>query len=484
VQEARSRWKRGVTWALIFMIAVATPALAGGNKRSSHVNPGRGDANANCNKTKTCEVAPPDTEPPTETIDHPSNGAKVSGTIKVMGAATDNVGVDTVDVAVDGGAFAVATGTASWARSIDTTTLSNATHRITARATDAAGNTSSVQISIDVANPVERDTDTDPTGSTGGGSTTPTTPTTPTDPPTGCDKKLDGPGNIQAALTGLQIGQTLCLSGTFTTSIPIKPKNGQKIVGPASIVGQGMSPLQDVFQTKPAEGVTYKDLDVSSGGRRGIGCWLGTTILGGRLHDNGQNGTGCDLEGRTTHVLIDGTEVDHNGRNPDTLGCCAGGVKWFHANGVTIRNSNVHDNIGNGVWCDAQCGDFTVENNTIVRNSRKGVFYEKGGASDGSFLGRTWAVYEGMATIVNNIIRDNDTEGVPQAHAGVSLYASKNAYIAHNIFGGNGRAVIAREDEERLVDDKHGWHLSNIVIENNTLNGDEILGCASEGVRC
>jgi hypothetical protein len=295
--------------------------------------------------------------------------------------------------------------------------------------------------------------------------------------------KLDGPGNIQAALNALPEGQTLCLSGAFTVTAPLRPKTDQTVSGPASIVGQGLGYQQDVFGLKPVKGVTLIDLDISGAGRHGVTCWIGTTVRGGRLHNNGKDGMGCDMEGHPSDVLVTGVEIDHNGTDPNWL-LNAGGIKWFHAHGVTIRNSNVHDNNGNGVWCDAQCGDFTVANNTIVRNTRKGVFYEKGGESDGSFLGRTWAVYVGKITVVDNVIRDNNLDGVPQAHAGVSLYTSKNAHIAGNIFGGNGRAVIAREDEARLTDDKHGWHLSNIVIENNTLNGDELVGCTSDGVRC
>jgi len=464
---------------VIFFMLIAAPAVAVRNKPGKPDNPG-GD---NCHKTKTCDAptptptptptTAPDAQPPTTTIVAPSDNAKVSGTVKVTGTAADNVGVAEVEVAVGGTGFTAANGTTSWALPVDTTALSDGSHTVTARATDQAGNTSTSQIAIDVNNAPAPD----PGGGGSGGSSGP------------CDKSLTGPASIQTALNSLSTGQQLCLSGTFTVTTPIHPKAGQTISGPATIVGQGMTNVQDVFAVKTGPGagavnVTFRGLDISGAGRRGIGCWLGTTIIGGRLHHNGMNGTGCDLEGRTTAVVVDGVEIDHNGTDPANLGCCAGGIKWFHANGVTVRNSFVHDNTGNGVWCDAQCGDFTVSDNTIVRNTRKGVFYEKGGASDGSFLGRTWAVYVGQARIVNNVIRDNDLEGVPQAHAGVSIYSAKNAYVAGNTFGGNGNAVIAREDTLRLTDDKHGWHLSNIVIENNTLNGDDVIGCASDGVTC
>jgi polygalacturonase len=66
----------------------------------------------------------------------------------------------------------------------------------------------------------------------------------------------------------------------------------------------------------------------------------------------------------------------------------------------------------------------------------------------------------------------------------IAVYSSKNVLIENNIFGGNGRAVTAAESDARLKDDKHGWQLSNVVIQNNTLNGDVIVGCTATGVQC
>jgi hypothetical protein len=66
-------------------------------------------------------------------------------------SASDNVGVTTVALAVDG--LAPTTLTASpWTFRVDTTALANGTHTLTATASDAAGNSSSAQISVDVQN--------------------------------------------------------------------------------------------------------------------------------------------------------------------------------------------------------------------------------------------------------------------------------------------------------------------------------------------
>jgi hypothetical protein len=80
-----------------------------------------------------------DAAPPAIAIAAPTAGATVSGPITVTGQATDDTSVVSVEVAVDGGAYAPASGTTSWARGIDTRSYADGPHSISARATDAAG---------------------------------------------------------------------------------------------------------------------------------------------------------------------------------------------------------------------------------------------------------------------------------------------------------------------------------------------------------
>jgi subtilisin family serine protease len=94
---------------------------------------------------------PPDTTPPSVYFSSPSAGAVVSGIVSVGVSATDNIGVASVMLSVDG--IPVATDTASpysfnWA----TTTLPNGTHTVTASATDAAGNSNMSTVSVIVNN--------------------------------------------------------------------------------------------------------------------------------------------------------------------------------------------------------------------------------------------------------------------------------------------------------------------------------------------
>ncbi len=85
--------------------------------------------------------------PTVEIINHFSGS--VTGTITLVANATDNVGVTKVEFLHSGWVVAIDTN-APYQYVLDTTTLNNGTYSITARAYDAAGNTKSHSISINV----------------------------------------------------------------------------------------------------------------------------------------------------------------------------------------------------------------------------------------------------------------------------------------------------------------------------------------------
>jgi hypothetical protein len=94
----------------------------------------------------------PDTAPPSVAISSPAAGAAVRGTITVSGTAADNVQVASVAVSVDGGPYATAAGTTSWSYSLDTRSLADGSHTVTARAKDAAGNASTASVGFTSSN--------------------------------------------------------------------------------------------------------------------------------------------------------------------------------------------------------------------------------------------------------------------------------------------------------------------------------------------
>lgn len=311
------------------------------------------------------------------------------------------------------------------------------------------------------------------------------TPARPTVPPTQrCDTRVGTGADLQAALLAAPAGAVVCVEGTHRLATSLRPKAGQTIVGPAEIRPRPETFVLDGIELKTGHGrgiedVTLVELDIAGFQRHGVGCWRGTTVVGGRFHHNGKDGIGCDLEGGGG-VLVDGAEIDRNGSS-EYLGCCAAGIKWYHAHGVTVRNSSIHDNLGNGVWCDAQCGDFTVADNVIAANARKGVFYEKGGGS--TIRGVT---YEGTMTVTGNVIDGNATEGRDLADAGISIISSKNVIVAGNtiVDTRTGDAIRVRDDPARLVDDRPGWRVENVTLARNEIGSDEVVGCDLPGVDC
>ena len=94
-----------------------------------------------------------DTDPPTVSVTAPAANATVSGTTTVTANATDNVGVTGVQFLLDGANLGAEDTTSPYSVSWDSTTATNATHTITARARDAATNqTTSATVTVTVNN--------------------------------------------------------------------------------------------------------------------------------------------------------------------------------------------------------------------------------------------------------------------------------------------------------------------------------------------
>ncbi|MCB9652184.1 MAG: S8 family serine peptidase [Deltaproteobacteria bacterium] len=91
-----------------------------------------------------------DTTPPTVGINSPANGATVSGSVSVQASATDNVGVTSVELRVDGTTVTTQAppATFTW----DSTSVANGSHSLQVRAFDAAGNSASASVTVNVSN--------------------------------------------------------------------------------------------------------------------------------------------------------------------------------------------------------------------------------------------------------------------------------------------------------------------------------------------
>ena len=187
--------------------------------------------------------------------------------------------------------------------------------------------------------------------------------------------------------------------------------------------------------------------------------------------------TGSDAAGITNaHGTFERIELDDTTQDRNFLGFTGSGLKAI--NEVEVKNSYIHDNQGNGLWCDVFCQDsddhsngFWVHENLVVNNGRAGIRFERvGDVADA-----------GEALIENNEVHGNSPDA---ARGGISVRDAQNATIHNNRFGAATIAGVAYSPNSRNVainasdsgrTDRPD--LFNIDIADNILNGEVIKGC-------
>ena len=187
--------------------------------------------------------------------------------------------------------------------------------------------------------------------------------------------------------------------------------------------------------------------------------------------------TGSDAAGITNaHGTFERIELDDTTQDPNFLGFTGSGLKAI--NEVEVKNSYIHDNQGNGLWCDVFCRDseshlngFWVHENLIVNNGRAGVRFERvGDVTDA-----------GEALIENNEVHGNSLE---LSRGAIDIRDAQDALVRNNVFGAksitdvsylpNASGVAIRATDSGRADRPDLW---NVDIVGNVLNGEQIRGC-------
>jgi Right handed beta helix region len=189
--------------------------------------------------------------------------------------------------------------------------------------------------------------------------------------------------------------------------------------------------------------------------------------------------TGTDAAGITNaHGTFERIELDDTTKDANFLGFTGSGLKAI--NEVEVKNSYIHDNQGNGIWCDEFCHDsvdhpngFWIHDNLVVNNDRAGIRFERVGE----------VADAGEALIENNEVHQNSLE---LSRGGIDIRDAQNALVRNNVFGGksiaevtylpNASGVAIRATDSGRSDRPDLW---NVDIVDNVLNGEIIKGCES-----
>ena len=351
---------------------------------------------------------------------------------------------------------------------------------------------------------------TDTTGTTTGtaASTSSTTGTSTTGAPTGttttsdrvvvipCGQDLDAIVNADDPAIGTRF--QLAVGCTYLVDTMVVLNEGDQIAGPpatfierapafdpeptATIVGsEGLSHVISARGTVHLEwvkivgGTGEYAADGSPVAGTGSGLAMGMASNTSSLyavHITGSDGAGIT----NAHGTFERIELDDTTQDPNFLGFIGSGLKAITE--VEVKNSYIHDNQGNGLWCDVFCHDsadhlngFWIHDNLVVNNGRAGIRFERvGDVADA-----------GEALIENNEVHGNSTDAV---RGGVSIHDAQNALVRNNVFGAtiiadvvylpNAEGVAIRATDSGRADRPD---LVNVDIVDNVVNGEVIKGC-------
>jgi hypothetical protein len=324
----------------------------------------------------------------------------------------------------------------------------------------------------------------------------------------GCMGKDIKPGNdIDNIINNDPSGTatTFCVdAGTYQVSAPAILKAGDKLIGQpgtkpfvqkctpscvntnvpqpipvVKLVGSGTDNLlrargNPIF-------ISWVDLSGASGTGTGSGAITAGSagsdfvVEFARIHDNASLGI-SNMKG-----TVRDSEFFRNSLKQSSLGFNGSAVK-----GITEYEAArvfVHDEQGNGLWCDVGCSDdpargtkgYYVHDSVVVNNGRGGIRYENS-------MSTAW--------FENNEIHGN---GRTERRGGVDIRDSQHATVKSNVFGGATFSFISPENKAvtvtypqngerigiRATDSGRSDRvdLKEVVVRDNLMNNERIVTC-------
>ena len=267
----------------------------------------------------------------------------------------------------------------------------------------------------------------------------------------------------------LQSGQTLI--GGVGTVTPLGPANVPKPMVGMKAAKTSMDTMMKV-QGDPIR-IAWLDIDVN-GARKAInGLGGGKNLQMDHVVVHGAQASGI---GQYRGFVLD-SELYNNGTNPTKFDGTVAGVKCYYA--CEVRDSYVHNNRGNGIWCDVGCqsvpnqpNGFFVHENVVGDNGRHGIFYEnapKPSINGGEF--------------VSGLMEDNYVYG--NGKSGISVSDSDNGTVRNNVLGKRVAGVIDHNVSSKGIEMHSSGGLDrgiqqDALIKNNQMNGESIFGAGTD----
>jgi parallel beta-helix repeat protein len=308
---------------------------------------------------------------------------------------------------------------------------------------------------------------------------------------------LDAKANAAPAGATIQVHGSEAGTALYVYSVnnPIELKAGQTLVGDVgttTIRGPANVPHPRVG-IKGVKGSSMTTMLRAKGDPIRI-AWLDLNATYTQKAINGLDG-GPNLQ--MDHVVVHGaaasgigqyrgfvsdSEIYNNGTNPTKFDGTVAGVKCNYA--CEVSHSYVHNNPGNGIWCDVGCqavsnqpNGFYVHGNVVGRNGRHGIFYENAPKP---------SINPGDPT-VKGLIQNNIVYG--NGKSGISVSDSPFGTVYSNTLG----KTVAGVTDHNAGKDGIEMHSSNdpsrgrqhdALIRGNTMKGESIAGTGAGNEGC
>lgn len=197
-------------------------------------------------------------------------------------------------------------------------------------------------------------------------------------------------------------------------------------------------------------GWTYTNNTFRYNHATGLAFGTHSKVIENVAYDNGQNGIGgynADL------VTIRGNESYGNGYQFDPSDAAAG-MKVALITNSTIVDNYVHDNYGNGIWCDVDCMNVTISANTVSDNDGAGIEYE----------------ISCNGLITGNGVYGNGTGVDGPGRAGIYVAHSKNVEVSYNTVVNAVHGIFAYQENRGFGSNCPQWEVENLWVHGNSVN--------------